>query len=80
MLPIAMDMENIHIGIIAGKLNGVIPAVTPKRLPHGVHVDPRSCGVGVFALRQVRDPARELDHFQAALNVTVTVRDHFAVL
>ena len=26
----AMDSENIHIGIMAGKLNGVIPAVTPS--------------------------------------------------
>ena len=30
VLPIAIDRENIHIGIMAGKLNGVIPAVTPS--------------------------------------------------
>ena len=29
-LPTAMATPNIHIGIIAGKLNGVIPATTPK--------------------------------------------------
>ena len=29
-LPHTMAGANIHIGIIAGKLNGVIPAVTPK--------------------------------------------------
>ena len=28
--PDAMAMPNIHIGIIAGKLNGVIPAATPS--------------------------------------------------
>ena len=29
-LPQAMATPNIHIGIIAGKLNGVIPATTPS--------------------------------------------------
>ena len=29
-LPTAMAMPNIHIGIIAGKLNGVMPATTPR--------------------------------------------------
>ncbi len=31
-LPAAQAMPNIHIGIIAGKLNGVIPATTPDQL------------------------------------------------
>ena len=30
VLPHAMAMGNIHIGTMAGKLNGVIPATTPK--------------------------------------------------
>jgi len=30
LLPTAIAMPNIHIGIIAGKLNGVIPATTPS--------------------------------------------------
>ncbi len=30
LLPTAMLMPNIHIGIIAGKLNGVMPAHTPN--------------------------------------------------
>jgi len=29
-LPAAMAGQNFHIGIIAGKLNGVIPATTPS--------------------------------------------------
>ncbi|MCY1278167.1 hypothetical protein D9M70_268880 [compost metagenome] len=29
VLPVAMAMGNIHSGIIAGKLNGVMPAHTP---------------------------------------------------
>ena len=29
-LPTATAMPNIHIGIIAGKLNGVMPAATPS--------------------------------------------------
>ena len=30
LLPQAIATPNIHIGIIAGKLNGVIPATTPS--------------------------------------------------
>ena len=30
LLPQAIEMGNIHIGTIAGKLKGVIPAVIPK--------------------------------------------------
>ena len=30
VLPQAMALPNIHIGTIAGKLNGVIPATTPS--------------------------------------------------
>ena len=30
VLPHAMALENIHMGTIAGKLNGVIPATTPS--------------------------------------------------
>ena len=30
MLPQAMATGNIHIGTIAGKLNGVMPATTPS--------------------------------------------------
>ncbi len=30
VLPVAMAVANIHIGTMAGKLNGVIPATTPS--------------------------------------------------
>lgn len=30
VLPVVMATGNIHNGIIAGKLNGTMPAVTPK--------------------------------------------------
>ena len=30
VLPQAMALGNIHIGTIAGKLNGVMPATTPR--------------------------------------------------
>ncbi len=30
MLPVAMAIGNIHIGTMAGKLNGVMPATTPS--------------------------------------------------
>ncbi len=30
MLPVAIAVANIHIGTMAGKLNGVIPATTPR--------------------------------------------------
>ena len=30
VLPQAMALANIHIGTMAGKLNGVIPATTPR--------------------------------------------------
>ena len=38
-LPQAIAGANFHIGIMAGKLNGVMPATTPKRLAHGIEVD-----------------------------------------
>jgi hypothetical protein len=30
VLPQAMALENIHMGTMAGKLNGVMPATTPR--------------------------------------------------
>ncbi len=30
MLPATSALQNIHIGTIAGKLNGVMPATTPS--------------------------------------------------
>ncbi|CAM5373410.1 hypothetical protein SGRIM119S_00408 [Streptomyces griseorubiginosus] len=54
VLPVAMAIGNIHIGTIAGKLNGVMPATTPSgwrmdatstRLATSVDSSPFSCTV-----------------------------------
>jgi hypothetical protein len=79
-LPQAMATPNIHIGIMAGKLNGVIPATTPSGLTHGIDVNAGAGAFGVFALHQMGHAARKLDHFQAALNVALGVGDDLAVL
>ena len=51
-----------------------------QRLAHGVDVDARAGGVGVFALGHLRDTAGELDHLEPALNVAVGVCNDLAVL
>ena len=79
-LPHARAGPDFHIGIIAGKLNGVMPATTPKRLAHGIHVDARAGVLGELALEQMRDADGELDHFEAALDVAARVGDGLAVL
>ena len=66
MLPQAIAIGNIHIGTMAGKLNGVMPATTPS----GWRIEYASTPVETFsenaALEQVRDAAGELDDLQAA--------------
>ena len=42
VLPQAMATGYIHIGTMAGKLNGVMPAHHAERLAEGEHVDARS--------------------------------------
>ena len=69
-----MATPNIHIGIMAGKLNGVMPATDAQRLAHRIDVDARPGAFGVFALQRVRDAAGELDHFEAALDVALASR------
>jgi hypothetical protein len=68
-----MATPNIHIGIIAGKLNGVIPA-------YRIDVDPRAGALGVFALEGMGDAAGIFDHLEAALDVAAGVGDHLAML
>ena len=46
VLPHAMAIGNIHIGTIAGKLKGVIPAQTPK----GCLIDQLSTSVPTFSV------------------------------
>jgi len=59
-LPHAIAVANIHIGTIAGKLNGVIPATTPSGWRILVDVDARRHLLREAALDEVRDPACEL--------------------
>jgi hypothetical protein len=69
-----MAGANIHIGIIAGKLNGVIPAVTP-RVMHGINVDallPRQ-----YSPSATRAHRCNTDNFKATLNVAFGIRNSF---
>ena len=79
-LPQARAGAIFHIGIIAGKLNGVIPAHDAQRLAHRVHVDAGAGAVGELALQQVRRADAELDHLEAALHVARGVGQGLAVL
>ena len=75
-----MAIGNIHIGTMAGKLNGVIPATTPS----GCRIEYASTPGGDVlrepALEQVRDPAGELDHLEPAGDLARRVGGHLAVL
>ena len=79
-LPHASAGPAFHSGIIAGKLNGVMPATTPERLAQRVHVDAPAGALGVLTLEQMRDPDRELDHLDAALNIAAGVGEGLTVL
>ena len=80
VLPQAIAIGCIHIGTIAGKLNGVMPAHDAERLAEGVGVDVGGDLVGVLALEQLRDAAGELDDLQAADDLALGVVEHLAVL
>ena len=54
VLPHAIALANIHIGTMAGKLNGVIPADDAERLADLVDVDAARDLLGVAALHEVR--------------------------
>ena len=79
-LPQASAGANFHIGIMAGKLNGVMPATTPSGWRSEIEVDAGAGALGELALEQMRDAAGELDHFEAALDVALGVGDGLAVL
>jgi hypothetical protein len=79
-LPQAIAGQNFHIGIMAGKLNGVMPATTPSGWRMRIHVDAGARAVGVLALQQVRRADAELRHFEPALHVALGVGDGLAVL
>ena len=73
VLPQAIATGYIHIGTMAGKLNGVMPAHTPSGCAERVHVDAGRDLVGEVALEQLRDAAGELDDLQAALHLAAGV-------
>ncbi len=80
VLPHAIATGYIHIGTIAGKLNGVMPAHTPTGWRT---VCVSTCGADVLrvlALEQVRDAAGELDHLQPALHLAHRIGQRLAVL
>ena len=79
-LPAAMAGAHFHSGIMAGKLNGVMPGDDAERLAHRVDVDAGAGALGVLALQQVRDADGELDDLEAALDVALGVGDGLAVL
>ena len=66
MLPQASATGNIHIGTMAGKLNGVMPATTPSGWRSEWLSTPRADILGELALQQLRDAAGELDDLEAA--------------
>ena len=80
MFPHAIAGAHIHMGTIAGKLNGVIPADDAERLADRVDVDAGRGLLGEVALEQRRDPAGVLDHLEPALHLAERVGEHLAVL
>ena len=78
--PHASASGNIHIGTIAGKLNGVMPAAHAERLAQRVRVDAGADRLGRLALQQVRGAAGELDDLEPALDLAARVLDRLAVL
>ena len=80
VLPQAMATGYIHMGTITGKLNGVIPATTPR----GWRIDEASTPVGdvlgELPLQQMGDAAGELDHLDPPGHLAPGVLDHLAVL
>ena len=79
-LPQAMATPNIHIGIIAGKVERRDAGDDAQRLAHRIDVDAGPGALGVFALEQMRDAAGEFDDFEAALDVALGIGDDLAVL
>ncbi len=79
-MPQASAIGNIHIGTIAGKLNGVIPAQTPSGWRTDQLSMPRpTCSVN-SPFKQMRDAAGELDDFEPAHDLALRVGEDLAVL
>ena len=79
-MPAASAIEKNQSGTIAGKLNGLMMPDDAERLAHRVDVDAGRDVLGVGALRQVPEAARELDDLHAAGDLAERVGEHLAVL
>ncbi len=79
-LPQAIAGANIHIGIIAGEVEGRDAGADADRLAHRVHVDRGACPFGKLTLLQMRDAADELADFEAAHDIALGVIDRLAML
>ena len=79
-LPQASAGHIFHIGIIAGKLNGVIPATTPSGWRIEYMSMPGPARVGELALQQVRRADADLGDLEAAGDVALGVGQGLAVL
>ena len=79
-MPAASAIEKNHSGTIAGKLNGLMMPTTPSGWRERVDVDAGRDVLGVGALGEVPEAARELDDLHAAGDLAERVGEHLAVL
>ena len=80
VLPQAIAIGHIHIGHHRGEVERRDPGADAQRLAQRVHVGVGRHLLGVRALEQMRDAARELDDLETAGDLTERVGDHLAVL
>ena len=80
VLPQAMATGYIHIGTMAGKLKGVMPATTPSGWRSDQEFDLRADIAAVLALQEMRNAAGEIDHVDAAGELPCGVVMGLAVL
>ena len=80
VLPQAIASGYIHIGTIAGKLNGVMPAHDAERLADRVAVDVGRDVLRELTLQEVGKAAGELDDLEPATHFSKRVGENLAVL
>ena len=80
VLPQASALGNIHSGTIAGKLNGVIPAQTPRGWSEGFTVDAAGEVLERVAEEQGGDAAGVLDVFESPEDAAAGFGEGLAVL
>ena len=79
-LPQAIAGANIHIGIMAGKLNGRDAGADADGLADRIHVDVRAGAFGELALGEMRNADDEFADFEAADDIALGVLDRLAML